>query len=78
MSVTGIASSILSTLSGLQNQRSPIQQIKSEFKQLGQDLQSGNLSQAQSDFGTLTQNLSSAFQGAGGANPISQEFTQLG
>ncbi len=94
MSVTGIASSILSTLSGLQNQQSPFQQIKSEFQQLGQDLQSGNLNQAQSDFTTLSQNLSTVFQGetnasttaattaantiAATSNPILQAFNQLG
>ena len=93
MSVTGIGSSILSTLSGLQNQQSPFQQIKSEFQQLGQDLQSGNLTQAQSDFTTLTQNLSNVFQGGTNAatsattaantaaattSPILQAFNQLG
>ena len=93
MSVTGIGSSILSTLSGLQNQQSPFQQIKSEFQQLGQDLQSGNLTQAQSDFTTLTQNLSNVFQGgtntataattpantaAATTSPILQAFNQLG
>jgi outer membrane protein assembly factor BamD (BamD/ComL family) len=92
MSVAGIASSILSNLSGSQNQQqNPFQQIKSEFSQLGQDLQSGNLSQAQSDFTTLTQNLSTAFQGgatstasttsttnAASSNPILQAFSQLG
>ena len=90
MSVTGISSSILSTLSGLQNQQSPFQQIKSEFQQLGQDLQSGNLNQAQSDFTTLSQNLSNVFQGGTNAattaanttaattSPILQAFNQLG
>jgi outer membrane protein assembly factor BamD (BamD/ComL family) len=92
MSVAGIASSILSNLSGSQSQQqNPFQQIKSEFSQLGQDLQSGNLGQAQSDFATLTQNLSTAFQGGANStssttaasntassNPILQAFSQLG
>jgi hypothetical protein len=65
MSVTGIASSILLILSASQHQRSPIQQIPSEFRQLGQDLQSGNLTQAQSDFTTLSQNLSGVIQNIG-------------
>ncbi len=89
MSVTGIASSILSILSGSQHQRSPIQQIRSEFQQLGQDLQSGNLTQAQSDFTTLSQNLSSVIQNSGvttpitttaaaNTNPVAQAFAQLG
>jgi outer membrane protein assembly factor BamD (BamD/ComL family) len=73
MSLTGISSSILSTLSGLQTQQSPFQQIKSEFQQLGQDLQSGNLNQAQSDFTTLSQNLSNVFQG--GTNPATTAAT---
>jgi outer membrane protein assembly factor BamD (BamD/ComL family) len=86
MSVTGIASSILSTLSGLQkpqNQQNPFLQIRSEFKQLGQDLQAGNLAQAQSDFSTLSQNLSSVLQNnasttASNANPVVQAFAKLG
>jgi outer membrane protein assembly factor BamD (BamD/ComL family) len=87
MSVTGIASSLLSILSGSRHQQSPMQQIRSEFQQLGQDLQSGNLTQAQSDFTTLSKNLSSVFQNSGvttgtattaGANPVIQAFNQLG
>jgi hypothetical protein len=86
MSVIGIASSILSTLSGTQNQQNqqnPFQQIRSEFKQLGQDLQAGNLAQAQSDFTTLSQDLSSVLQSktsttANNANPVVQEFAKLG
>ena len=86
MSVAGIASSILSTLSGAQvqqSQQNPFLQIRSEFKQLGQDLQAGNLGQAQSDFSTLSQNLSSALQNnasttATNANPVVQAFAKLG
>jgi hypothetical protein len=86
MSVIGIASSILSTLSGTQNQQpqqNPFLQIRSEFKQLGQDLQAGNLAQAQSDFSTLAQNLSSVLQNntstaANSANPVVQAFAKLG
>jgi len=86
MSVIGIASSILSTLSGTQNQQpqqNPFLQIRSEFKQLGQDLQAGNLAQAQSDFTTLSQNLSSVLQNntsntANSANPVVQAFAKLG
>ena len=87
MSVVGIASSILSTLSGTQNQQNqqpnPFLQIRSEFKQLGEDLQTGNLAQAQSDFTTLSQNLSSVLQNntsntANSANPVVQAFAKLG
>jgi outer membrane protein assembly factor BamD (BamD/ComL family) len=92
MSIIGILSSNLfsagaaQTTPGSQGNPSAFQQIKTEFQQLGQDLQSGNLSQAQSDFTTLSQNLSSASQSsATGANPasggnttIAQAFSQLG
>jgi len=59
-----------------QNSPSTFQQIKAEFQQLGQDLQSGNLTQAQTDFATLSQNLPGASQSS--ANPILQAFSQLG
>ena len=79
MSVTGIASSILSTLSVSQVQQSRFQQIRSEFQQLGQDLQSGDLTKAQTDFTTLSQNLSGANQSnTSTTNPVSQAFSQLG
>jgi outer membrane protein assembly factor BamD (BamD/ComL family) len=92
MSIIGILSSSLfsagaaQTTPSSQGNPSAFQQIKTEFQQLGQDLQSGNLSQAQSDFTTLSQNLSSASQSsATGANPasggnttIAQAFSQLG
>jgi hypothetical protein len=52
-------------------------------------LQSGNLTQAQSDFTTLSQNLSSIIQNSGvttattttaaaNTNPVAQAFAQLG
>jgi outer membrane protein assembly factor BamD (BamD/ComL family) len=55
------------------------QQIQQEFQQLGQDLQAGNLSAAQSDFATLQQlqpqtNSTSSSQSN---NPIAQAFSQL-
>ena len=76
MLVTGIASSILSILSGSQTQQTPFQRTRSEFQQLGQDLQAGNLAQAQQDFAALSQNLPSANQNT--ANPVAQAITQLG
>lgn len=57
MLVAGIASSVLSGLNGAQNGQSKFQQIRGEFKQLAQDLQSGNLAQAQQDYTTLSQNI---------------------
>jgi outer membrane protein assembly factor BamD (BamD/ComL family) len=76
MSVTGVASSILSILSGSQRQQSPSQRIQSEFQQLGLDLQAGNLAQAQNDFAKLSQNRPVANQNS--ANPVAQAITQLG
>lgn len=78
MSVSGIASHsvIAYNMQQAQNQRAQMQQ---EFQQLGQDLQSGNLSAAQSDVSTLQQltpqsNFTSSTQSS---NPITQEFNQL-
>ena len=88
MSVTGVASSILSILSGSQRQQSPTQLIQSEFQQLGLDLQSDNLAQAKSDFNTLAKNLPSRSQNSGipanvpaaetNTNRVAQAFAQLG
>jgi hypothetical protein len=62
MFISGITSSILSGLTGSQHVKSKFEQVRDEFKQLGQDLQSGNLSQAQQDFTALSQNLPGASQ----------------
>jgi hypothetical protein len=85
MSIIGILSSNLFS-AGLnhntqntqtaQNTPSTFQQIKAEFEQLGQDLQSGNLTQAQQDFTNLSQNIPGASQT--GSNPVLQALTQLG
>jgi outer membrane protein assembly factor BamD (BamD/ComL family) len=80
MSVLGIAtSSLLSYLTQSENVQSNKQQFKQEFQQLGQDMQSGNLSAAQSDFAILQRNMSqSASTGtAQSSGPISQAFSQL-
>src|SRR4029077_8607021 len=68
----------------IENNPSKFQQIKAEVQQLGQDLQSGNLTQAQSDFATLAQDfpgltkstvsISSGFT----SFPWYGPFTQLG
>jgi outer membrane protein assembly factor BamD (BamD/ComL family) len=50
------------------------QKIQSEFQQLGQDLQAGNLTQAQSDFSSLSSNLSSPRQ----SSSLTQAFSSLG
>ncbi len=75
MSVSGISSS---TLYDTQSVQSTAQQLRQEFQQLGQDLQSSNLSAAQSDFATL-QNLSAQNSPSTSqtSNPITQAFSQL-
>jgi outer membrane protein assembly factor BamD (BamD/ComL family) len=68
----------------IENNPSKFQQIKAEFQQLGQDLQSGNLTQAQSDFATLSKDFPGLNQSTGSTssgaanNPVAQAFTQLG
>lgn len=64
---------------GAQNKSTNIQQFKQEFQQLGQDLQSGNLSAAQADFATLEQlgpNSNSTTSGPA-SSPLAQAFQQL-
>jgi outer membrane protein assembly factor BamD (BamD/ComL family) len=60
MSISGIANTALNALfsatQSAQNGQGQFQQIQSEFQQLGQDLQAGNLTQAQQDYATLSQN----------------------
>ncbi|MGA2022673.1 MAG: hypothetical protein ABSH02_18925 [Candidatus Sulfotelmatobacter sp.] len=75
MSVSGISASSLFNTEGGQ---STFQQFQQTFQQLGQDLQSGNLAAAQSDFATL-QNLGSqnSTATAQSNSPIAQAFSQL-
>jgi outer membrane protein assembly factor BamD (BamD/ComL family) len=70
MSIFGILSSSLSHYQ-LGAARTPYQQT---FQQLGQDLQSGNLSAAQSDLATLQKAIS---QTATTSDPVTQAFHQL-
>jgi len=86
MSVTGISSSGFSDYGAHSVQKN---QVAQEFQQLGQDLQAGNLSAAQSDFATLQQLVSQAGSAVSSAssssssspsqsgNPIAQAFSQL-
>jgi outer membrane protein assembly factor BamD (BamD/ComL family) len=78
MSVAGILSSILPDYSS-QSAQSKLQQSRQVFQQLGQDLQSGNLSVAQNDLAALQPSASST--GASTllqtTNPIAQDFKQL-
>jgi len=85
MSISGISSSNFWQTYNPGTQQNQFQQFQQEFQQLGQDLQSGNLSQAQSDFTTLQQNApaGSPLAAAGstssssGTSTIAQEFNQL-
>jgi len=77
MFVSGISSSLSSYESqSVQNRI----QFRQDFQQLGEDLQSGNLSAAQSDFATLqqlsSQSTSSTTQSIS-SNPLQQAFQQL-
>jgi hypothetical protein len=81
MSVAGISSSNLFNVND--SRRSVESEMQQEFAQLGQDLQSGNLSAAQSDFATLTQlgpqstSSSSSSSSAASNSPMAQAFAQL-
>jgi len=79
MSVLGIASSSIFQYLNSQSTQSNFQNFKQEFQQLGKDLQSGNLSQAQADFAALQPNnvqaVASGTQTS--ASPIAIAFQQL-
>ncbi len=69
MSTSGITSSMFSQM----------QQFQQDFQQLGQDLQSGNTSAAQSDLVTLENNLpqTNSTSASQSNSPIAQAFNQL-
>ena len=85
MGIFGIASSILGQISSATTQNPNKQQFKQGFQQLGQDLQSGNLSQAQSDFALLQQllpggqqsSLPTPVSSAQSNNPLATAVSQL-
>jgi soluble cytochrome b562 len=68
MSITGIANT--------QNYQNTFQQIRTDFQQLGTDLQAGNLTQAQSDYATLSQDISGSQTQSN--NAVNQDFSALG
>jgi outer membrane protein assembly factor BamD (BamD/ComL family) len=79
MSVTSVATSSLFQPYVTQGVQNKFQQIQSQFQQLGQDLQAGNLTQAQQDFAALQQNLPNAQQQSGTTTSgIAQAFEALG
>jgi outer membrane protein assembly factor BamD (BamD/ComL family) len=90
MSVAAILGSVLQSALAATNPPSKFKHFQQEFQQLGKDLQSGNLGQAQSDLESLEHN--SPFLRAGTAastsspagagvsasdNPIARAFNQL-
>src|SRR5271157_5323907 len=74
MSVAGIFSSLIGS-----NQVNSASNGRSQMQQLGQDLLSGNLSAAQSDFATLQQAFaqSAPISSTSTSNPVTQAFQQL-
>ena len=78
MSLAGIFGSSISSYSS-QSIQNRMQQFQQEFQQLGQDLQSGNVSAAQSDFATLQQSTPQANSTTSpqSTNTIAQAFNQL-
>jgi outer membrane protein assembly factor BamD (BamD/ComL family) len=85
MGIFGIASTILGQISSATTPNPHKQQVKQGFQLLGQDLQSGNLSQAQSDFASLQQLLPGGQQSsqltpvssAQSNNPLATAVSQL-
>ena len=75
MLLSGIASS--SFQFNPQSVQTHVQQVQNEFQQLGQDLQSENLSAAQSDFASLTSSPQSTFLQPPGGSPIAESLNQL-
>jgi outer membrane protein assembly factor BamD (BamD/ComL family) len=77
MSVARISSNLFDSIN--QTSQNQMQQLQKEFQQLGQDLQSGNLSAAQSDFVTLQQlgPQNGSTSAAQSNSPIAQAFNQL-
>jgi len=57
MSVSGVSNSDPFQTSVAQGVQTKFQQIQTQFQKVGQDLQSGNLTQAQADFVALSQQL---------------------
>ncbi len=68
-------SAIAGGSSQLANIQSNYQQVRNQFKQLGQDLQGGALTKAQTDFVTLSQSFTSQLSGT---NPVAKTLSQIG
>ncbi len=83
MSIAGIlSSSLVGLFNDSQSIQNKKQQFQQEFQQLGQDLQSGNLSAAQTDFASLQQlrpqtNSTASRTSRQNNSPSAQAFKQL-
>jgi hypothetical protein len=58
-------------------QTATLSQLRQQFEQLGKDLQSGNLSAAQTDFATLQQASAASIKSARGNDPVTRALNQL-
>lgn len=75
MSVSGILSSnLFSSTTSVQDR---MQQFRKDFQQLGQDLQTGNLTGAQSDFAALQKDMPQSTSSPQGNTSIAQTIQQL-
>ncbi|MGA7462123.1 MAG: hypothetical protein WBW69_17970 [Candidatus Korobacteraceae bacterium] len=72
MLVGAIGSSAVSQLANIQRS---YQQVRGEFQNLGQDLQAGNLAQAQTDFVTLSASVSTQY---GANSAVSKTLNAIG
>jgi len=72
MTVSAIGCSGLAQMANIQRN---YQQVRSEFQNLGQDLQAGNLAQAQTDFVTLSASVSTEY---GANSAVSKTLNAIG
>jgi outer membrane protein assembly factor BamD (BamD/ComL family) len=79
MSVSGLAASSIFQFLSAASAQSKFQNFQKEFQQLGQDLSSGNLSQAQTDFQALQPSVQpvSSTNTQTAATPLSTAMSQL-
>jgi|HubBroStandDraft_2_1064218.scaffolds.fasta_scaffold1160533_1 hypothetical protein len=79
MSVTGIASNLASYLTQTLNTQSTSKQFQQDFQKLGQDLQAGNLTAAQTDLSALQKlQTSGTAAGTSTTNSMVQTLQALG
>jgi hypothetical protein len=83
MSISGVSSRDPLQTSAAQGAQNKFQQIQTQFQKIGQDLQSGNLTQAQADYVTLSQQLPGGLQAsnstsAGPTSTLAKALQTLG